>query len=85
MLYFPLLISIIVFGAVLFILGGHDWLQTVQIPTLITLRQVTPVEIICFALVFVISALTIVIITVKGFPSKSKLGMNTNSEALRLP
>ncbi|DAA79205.1 TPA_exp: putative Nuclear membrane fusion protein Kar5 [Trichophyton benhamiae CBS 112371] len=78
-------LCIIVFGAVLFILGGHDWLQTIQIPTLITLRQVTPVEIICFALVFVISALTIVIITVKGFPSKSKLGMNTNSEALRLP
>ncbi|EFE40933.1 nuclear membrane fusion protein Kar5, putative [Trichophyton verrucosum HKI 0517] len=74
-----------VFGAVLFILGCHDWFQTIQTPTLITLRQVTPVEIICFALVFVISSLTIVTIAVKGFPFKSKLGMNTNSETLRLP
>ncbi|EGD99210.1 hypothetical protein TESG_06649 [Trichophyton tonsurans CBS 112818] len=74
-----------VFGAVLFMSGGLDWLQTIQIPTLITLSQVTPVEIICFALGFVISALTIVIMAVKGSPSKSKLGLNLNSEAMRLP
>lgn len=85
MLYFPLLMGIIVFGAVVFMSGGLDWLQAIQVPNLITLRQVTPVEIICFTLGFVISALTIIIMAVKGSPFKSKLGLNLNAEAMKLP
>ncbi|OAL61846.1 hypothetical protein A7C99_6416 [Trichophyton rubrum] len=60
-------------------------LMTIQIHTLITLHQVTPVEIICFALGFVIIALTIIIMAIKVFPFKLKLGLNLNPEAMRLP
>ncbi|EZF72972.1 hypothetical protein H105_05224 [Trichophyton soudanense CBS 452.61] len=78
-------ISFSMFGAVLSMSGGLNWLQTIQIHTLITLHQVTPVEIICFALGFVIIALTIIIMAIKVFPFKLKLGLNLNPEAMRLP
>ncbi|EFR04860.1 hypothetical protein MGYG_07863 [Nannizzia gypsea CBS 118893] len=75
----------IVFGAALFISGGFTWPQAIQKPSLITVHEVTPIEITCFILGFVISAVSVITIAVRGFTFKSKLVMASNSETMRLP